>query len=140
MNRRFTLYMVVIIIIIIIITSCGNEVQTRPPGSTSVGGAVIKTTLELKDEFESIELQTNFDPNQEFYFYFHNNLPFGSEQITVQLISNSDDRILAETNYDVNPEEIEWYDKVWFGSRGMYTIAVKIDSEVRATREVVIEQ
>ncbi len=140
MPGRFFLIMTVFITIIVVITSCGNDEQIRPPGSTSVGGAVIKTTLELEDEFELIDLQTKFEPNQEFYFYFHNNLPFGSEQITIQLINNSDERILAEKNYDVNPDENKWYDKVWFGSRGMYTIAVKIDGEVRATREVIIEQ
>ncbi len=140
MFRRYVLFLTVIYVIIMIGTSCSNSQQTRPPGSTSVGGATIKTALEINGDFETIESQTNFEPNQEFYFYFHNNLSFGSDQISVQLIDNNDEKILAETDYEVDPDNSQLYDRIWFGSRGMYTIVVKVDGEVRATREIIIEQ
>ncbi len=139
MLKRYGIILVIIFAITLIATSCSNNQQLRPPGSTSVGGARIETALEVNDNLVITESQTNFEKNQQFYFYFNNNRPFESDQLTVQLVDNRDERILAESDYEVNPDQYEKTDRIWFGSEGMFTIVVKVDGEVRATREVIIE-
>ncbi len=139
MLKRYGIILAVIFAITLITTSCSNNQQLRPPGSTSVGGARIETALEANDNLVITESQTTFEKNQQFYFYFNNNRSFQSEQLTVQLIDNRNERILAESDYEVNPDQYELTDKIWFGSEGMFTIVVKVDGEVRATREVIIE-
>lgn len=139
MLKRYGIIMAVIFTIALITISCSNNQQLRPPGSTSVGGARIETALEANDNLVITESQTTFETNQQFYFYFNNNRSFQSEQLTVQLIDNRNERILAESDYEVNPDQYELTDKIWFGSEGMFTIVVKVDGEVRATREVIIE-
>ncbi len=141
MVKQYSLLTAILIALLLAVTSCGNDTEvTRTPGGTSVGGANITTGLEIDEDYVVTEPQTSFEPNQEFYFYFHNNLPFGSEEVTVQLIDNSDDQVLAENSYDVDPDAAELTDKIWFGSTGMFTIAAKVDGELRATREVLIEE
>ncbi len=139
MLKRYGLVLAVFFAITLITSSCSNNQQLRPPGSTSVGGARIETALEVNDNHVITESQTTFETNQHFYFYFNNNRSFQSDQLTVQLIDNRNDRVLAESDYEVNPDQYELTDKIWFGSEGMFTIVVKVDGEVRATREVIIE-
>ena len=45
---------------------------------------------------------------------------------------------MAESDYELNPDQYELTDKIWFGSEGMFTIVVKVDGEIRATREVFL--
>ncbi len=139
MLKRYGIILAVIFAITLITSSCSNNQQLRPPGSTSVGGARIETALEVNDNLAITESQTTFETNQQFYFYFNNNRSFQTDQLTVQLIDNRNDRILAESDYEVDPDQYELTDKIWFGSEGMFTIVVKVDGEVRATREVIIE-
>ncbi len=140
MFKHYTILMIILFAIISFGISCSsNDAETRTPGSTSVGGANILTGPEVNEDLEITETQTSFEPNQEFYFHFHNNMPFNSELVTVQLVGNSDEKILAESDYEVDPEDAELTDKIWFGSRGMHTIIVMVDGETRATREVLIE-
>lgn len=140
MNKRTAIILTVMIITIFVMTSCGEgEEQMRTPGSTSVGGAVILTGPEIDDEWEIVEPQVYFSANEEFYFHFHNNLAFDSEQVTIQLIDNRNEEVLAENVFEVDPEEKVLVDMVWFGNEGMYTIKALVDEEVRATREVLIE-
>ncbi len=140
MIKKIVIGLTVVVIVLLTITSCGEESQQmRTPGSTSVGGAVILTGLEVDDDWEIIEPQVYFSANEEFYFHFHNNMPFDTEQVTIQLINNRDEEILAENNYEVSPEESLLVDMVWFGKEGMYTLKAIVGEEVRATREVLIE-
>lgn len=140
MNKRNAIILTVTIAALLMLTSCNEEEeQMRTPGSTSVGGAVILTGVEIDDEWEIVEPQVYFSANEEFYFHFHNNMPFDTEQVAIQLIDNRNDEILAENNYEVNPEESLLVDMIWFGKEGMYTLKAIVDGEVRATREVLIE-
>ncbi len=140
MIKRIALILTVIIAALLMLTSCGEEEkQMRTPGSTSVGGAVILTGTEIDDEWEIVEPQVYFSANEEFYFHFHNNLAFDTDQVIIQLIDNRDEEILAENVFAVDPEEKELVDMVWFGKEGMYTIKALVDEEIRATREVLIE-
>lgn len=140
MIKRAVIILTAMIVTILMMTSCGEEeVQMRTPGSTSVGGAVILTGPEIDDEWEIIEPQVYFSPNEEFYFHFHNNLSFGTEEVTIQLVDNRNEEILAENVFEVDPEEKELIDMIWFGKEGMYTIKALVDEEIRATREVLIE-
>lgn len=138
--RRAAIGLLIVIVTFLTMVSCNEEEeQMRTPGSTSVGGAAILTGLEVNDDWEIIEPQVYFSANEEFYFHFHNNMPFDTEQVAIQLIDNRNDEILAENNYEVNPEESLLVDMIWFGKEGMYTLKAIVDEEVRATREVLIE-
>ncbi len=140
MIKKIAMILTVMIAALLMLTSCGEqEVQMRTPGSTSVGGAVILTGTEIDDEWEIVEPQVYFSTNEEFYFHFHNNLAFETDQVIIQLIDNRDEEILAENVFAVDPEEKELVDMVWFGKEGMYTLKAIVDEEVRATREVLIE-
>ena len=140
MKKRAAIILTAMIIILLIMTSCEEEEQQmRTPGSTSAGGAVILTGPEIDDEWEIVEPQVYFSTSEEFYFYFHNNLAFDTDQVTIQLIDNRDEEILAENVFEVDPEEKVLVDMVWFGKEGMYTIKALVDEEIKATREVLIE-
>ncbi len=140
MIKKIVIILTAMIAVLLMMTSCNNEEeQMRTPGSTSVGGAVILTGSEIDDEWQIVEPQVYFSANEEFYFYFHNNLTFDTEQVTIQLIDNRDEEILAENVFAVDPEEKVLVDMVWFGKEGMYTIKALVDEEIRATREVLIE-
>ncbi len=138
------LFVAVIITIIFIGAACGNEgndvnTQELPPTGTSVGGALMETGPEIDDDWELVSVQDRFQAGEEFYFSFNNNMPFDSEQVTIQLIDNSSEKVLAESDYEVNPDHNSITDIIWFGSPGRYTIAAEVRGVVRATREVIIE-
>ena len=140
MIKRIALILTVMMVALLFIASCGEEEeQMRTPGSTSIGGAVILTGPEIDDEWEIVEPQVYFSANEEFYFHFHNNLAFETDQVTIRLVDNRDEEILAENVFAVDPEEKVLVDMVWFGKEGMYTIKALVDEEIRATREVLIE-
>ncbi len=140
MIKHYSIIGIAILAMIFICASCSSSNDSgRTPGSTSVGGANIQTGLEINDDYEVIEQQVYFKPNQEFYFHFHNNMPFDSEEVIVRLIANSSEKTLAESDYEVNPDSNQLTDKIWFGGTGMYTIIAIVGEDVRATREVMIE-
>lgn len=138
MIKHYSIFSALFITIFLVVAACGNDEQL-PPTGTSVGGSILETGLEVDEELNITSVQTTFMPNEVFYFHFHNNVVFDSERVTVQLIGNSNEKVLAESDYDVNPDEDSLTDKIWFGSPGRYTIAVKVGGEIRATQEVIVE-
>ncbi|MGM0687971.1 MAG: hypothetical protein ACQESO_00130 [Bacillota bacterium] len=139
MIKHYSILSALLIIVFLVLAACGNEEKQLPPTGTSVGGSVLETGLEIDQELLIISAQTTFMPNEIFYFYFYNNAVFGSGQVTVQLVENSNEKVLAQSNYEVDPDDDSLTDKIWFGSPGRYTIVVKVGGEIRATQEVIIE-
>ncbi len=140
MIKQYSIIFAVVITIIFIGAACSNDEQPPPPAGTSVGGAQLETGLDIDDQWEIVFTQTTFQANEEFHFNFNNNTAFDSELVTVQLIGNSNEKVLAESDYEVDPDDYSVTDKIWFGSPGRYTIVVKVGGEVRATQEVIIEE
>lgn len=139
MIKHYSILSVLLIMVFIVLIACGKDEEQLPPTGTSVGGSVLETGLEIDEELLITSVQTTFMPNEIFYFYFHNNVIFGTGQVTVQLIGNSNEKVLAQSIYEVDPDDDSLTDKIWFGSPGRYTIVVKVGSEIRATQEVIIE-
>jgi hypothetical protein len=124
-----------IVLVILFCVACTDDT----PANVSVDGAIIETGLEVDEELRVINPQTTFKANQDFYFYFFNNAVFGSDRITVQLVDGTNDFVLAEHTYEVNPTENHLTDGIFFSSPGNYLITVRINGIVRATRTVTIE-
>ncbi len=125
--------------VILFCVSCEEEEPEREPESTSVGGSVLETGYEVDDDRKIVSPQTTFRANEDFYFSFYNNEPFGEEEVTVELIHSDTGEVKAENVYEVDPEWDLVADMIWFGHQGMYKISVEVGDEVRATREVIIE-
>jgi hypothetical protein len=136
MLKRYTLFLVIVLVIVLIGTSCSNDDE---PVDVSIDGALLETGLEIDENREIIETGSSFSANQDFYFYFHNNQPFGTDRVTVQLIDNRNSNVLAEHTYEVDPDEYTLTDGIFFGNSGSYAVSVLIHGQVRATRQVTIE-
>jgi hypothetical protein len=138
---RFALIFFVIAIIgAIIFTGFFGDTEPRTPESTSVDGAIIETGLELDENNLIVAFSDTFKINQYFYIHFENNGPFEHEQVTFQLVDTTNDQILAQEQYEVEPDEHDRYSLVFFSSPGLYRIVAIVGDQIRATREVVIEQ
>ena len=137
MLKRTLLIIVTVAVFLLVNVSCAED--EPPPINTSEGGAVLETGLAVDENLAIIDPGINFKSNEEFYFYFHNNEPFNDERVVVQLIESKSDRILAESEYPVEPEANSITDMIWFGGKGKYKIVINISGQIRATREVIIE-
>jgi hypothetical protein len=141
MLMRFALIFFVIAIIgAIVFTEFYGETELIIPESTSVDGAIIETGLELDENNLIVAFSDTFKINQDFYIHFENNGPFEHEQVTFQLIDTTNDQILAQEQYDVEIDDHDLYSLVFFSSPGLYRIVAIVGDQIRATREVVIEQ
>ncbi len=126
--------------VILFCVSCEEEEEPeRTPESTSVGSSVLETGYEIDDDKRIISPQTTFKADEDFYFSFDNNEPFGVEEVKVELIFSDTEEVKAENTYDVDPEWDQVADMIWFGEPGMYKISVEVGGEIRAAREVIIE-
>ena len=137
MVRRYIILFVLVVVLVFLGVSCSSEDDSLE--SSSVNGAILKTGAAINEQKEIIYEQVIFRVNEDIYFYFNNNLPFGSEQIFVQLIDSSNEKVLAESDYTVDPESAEITDMIYFGAPGKFKIAVIVDDQVRATQELRIE-
>ncbi len=138
MIKRSAILTGLAVVVILFCISCTENNQTEM-SDVSVDGAVIETGLEVDDDYLIITPQTAFTADQDFYFYFDNNQPFGSDRLTVQLVDGRNDKVLAEHTYEVDPGDHSLTDGIYFGNPGQFLITVRIDGLVRATREVLIE-
>ncbi len=129
----------VLIPVLLFSVSCEQEEVEREPDSTSVGGSVLETGYEVDEDKKVLSPQDTFKANEDFYFSFYNNEPFGVEEVKVELIFSETEKVKAENTYDVDPEWDQVADMIWFGQPGMYKISVEVGDEVRATREIIIE-
>jgi len=129
----------VLIPVLLFSVSCEQEEVEREPDSTSVGGSVLETGYEVDEDKKVLSPQDTFKANEDFYFSFYNNEPFGVEEVRVELIFSETEKVKAENTYDVDPEWDQVADMIWFGQPGMYKISVEVGDEVRATREIIIE-
>jgi len=125
--------------VILFCASCDEEETERELESTSVGGSVLETGYEVDDDKRITAPQTTFEANEDFYFSFYNNEPFGEDEVKVELIHSETDEVKAENTYEVDPGWDLVADMIWFSHPGMYKISVEVGDEVRATREVIIE-
>ncbi len=140
MLRRFCCLGLIPVFIIIFCVSCGDPVLY--PSSTSVGGAVVETGHEIDEQNGKRTIkskETTFAVNEDFYFSFFNNQPFGENTVIVELINCENDEVVSKNRYKVDPEWEHVADMIWFGKPGMYRISVKVGDQVRATQEVIIE-
>lgn len=138
MFKRYGILTALALVIILVCISCTDNNQTER-SDLSVDGAVIETGLEVDDDYRIKTQETVFTANQDFYFSFDNNQPFGSDRLTVQLIDGRNDKVLAEHTYEVDPGDHSLTDVIFFGNPGKFFITVRINGLVRATREVTIE-
>lgn len=136
MIKKVGLSIAVIIFCLLICTSCVE--QEQPPTSSSVGGSLLKTGREIDENLEITTTDVRYRVDEEFYFFFHNNMPFDTDKVMVMLINNKNDNVLAESEYDVHPDSKTITDKIWFGSPGRYSIIVKVGDQTRAVQEVII--
>lgn len=137
MVRRYIILFALVVVLVFLGVSCSSEDDSLE--SSSVNGAILKTGAAINEQKEIIYEQVIFRANEDIYFYFNNNLPFGSEQVFVQLIDSSNEKVLAESDYTVDPESTEITDMIYFGAPGKFKIAVIVDDQVRATQELRIE-
>ena len=82
---------------------------------------------------------STFDLNEEFYFLFRNNKPFGATGVTLNVYNDSNELIFTHT-YEV---EAEWdwiSDTLWSSTPGTFTLEITIGGEVRASKEITVRQ
>jgi hypothetical protein len=140
MLMRFALiFFVIAIIAAVVFTGTLEDPDLPTPQSTSVDGAVIETGLQLDDNNQILTSGDTFQINQDFYIHFENNGPFNHNQVTFQLVDTRDEHLLAQEIFDVEAEEHDLYSLVYFNRPGLYRIVALVGGEIRATREVIIE-
>lgn len=139
MTGRYIMIIAVIIMFIFVGISCDEQKNEDPLINTAEGGSLLITGTTIDDNKEINQPETTFKANEDFYLYFNNNDQFSTDRVIVQLINSANDKVLAESDYDVEPESNTITDMIWFGSSGRYQIKVIVDGEVRAVREVIVE-
>ncbi|MBM4234910.1 MAG: hypothetical protein FJ152_00365 [Firmicutes bacterium] len=138
---RFALIIFVIVVIAaVVFTGSNDETELRTPESTSVDGATIETGLELDETNLIVAFSDTFKINQDFYIHFENNGPFENEKVTFHLVDTKNDQILAQEQYDVETDDHDLYSLVFFSNPGLYRIVAIVGDQIRATREVIIEE
>ncbi|MBW6463481.1 MAG: hypothetical protein ACNA7Z_02335 [Dethiobacteria bacterium] len=135
MIRRYSILTVIILVLFLFCISCSED----GPVNVSVDGALVETGLEVDQDYRIVSTRTDFTAGQDFYFYFFNNQPFGSDRLTVQLVDGRNEKVLAEHTYEVDPLDESLTDGIYFDNTGTYYITVRIDGIVRASREVTIK-
>ncbi len=141
MVMRFAIvFSVIAIITAVTVTRFFSDAELRTPESTSIDGAFIETGLELDDNNLIALVSDTFKINQDFYIHFENNGPFENEQIKFQLVDTKNDQILAQEPFDVEIDDHDHYSLVFFSSPGLYRIVAIVGDQIRATREVIIEE
>jgi len=139
MIGRYIVIIAVAIFFILVGISCDEPKNEDPLINTAEGGSLLITGSTIDDNKEISQPETTFKANEDFYLYFNNNDQFSTDRVIVQLINSANDKILAESDYDVDPESNTITDMIWFGAPGIFKIAVIVDGQVRAIREVLIE-
>lgn len=131
--------LIVIVLVITLLILAGIYYKQDPLINTAYGGAILLTASTVNENMEIDIPETTFKNSEDFYFYFNNNGPFDVDRITVQLINSKTGKVLAESDYAVDPQEDALHDMIYFSGSGRFKITVFIDDEVRAIREVIIE-
>ncbi len=139
MLKQIVWVVLLLMAVILFCVSCEEEEPVREPETTSAGGSVLETGYEVDDDKRIVSNRTTFKANEDFYFSFYNNKPFGEEEVKVELIHSDTGAVKADNIYEVDPEWDLVADMIWFSHPGMYKISVEVGDEVRATREVIIE-
>ncbi len=144
MFKQVTVLLIILFLVVFFAGACEEEngEEQLPPESYSVGEAELETGKELDEDHRIVSMETTFAPNEDLYFSFFNDEPFGEDEVMVQLIDTATDEVLAEEDYsdEVEPESEIVFDKIWFGGPGRYKILVEVDGEERAWQEVIIEE
>ena len=143
MFKQVTALLLLFFLVVIFAGACEEaDEEQLPPESSSVGGAELETGKELDEDDRIVSVETTFAPNEDLFFSFFNNEPFGEDEVMVKLIDTATDETLAEEDYsdEVEPESEIVFDKIWFGSPGKYKILVEVGNEERAWQEVIIEE
>ncbi len=102
-----------------------------------------QATLTTGQDFDQDNVTINspsssFDLNEEFYFLFKNNQPFGSTAVTFNVYNEDNEKIFTHT-YEVQ-EDWDWIsDTLWSSTPGTFKLEVVIDEEVRATTEITVQ-
>lgn len=141
MLMRFAIiFFVIAVIVAVVFIGFLGETELRTPESTSVDDAIIETGLELDENNLIVASSDTFKINQDFYIHFENNGPFGHDKVTFQLVDTNNDQMLAQEQYDVGTDDHDLYSLVFFSSPGLYRIVAIVGDQIRATREVIIEE
>ena len=133
--------LLLLLTICLILVSCGQEPEVEELKSTSIEGATLEIGRDIDEERFILEPSNSFEANEDIYFRYHNNRPFGEDRVVVQLIDSSNDNVLGEHDYteQLAEEDLHFTDRVYFGAPGRFMIAVSVAGEVRASRELIID-
>ena len=135
--RYYPGIMLIIIVSLLSLTACSEAEQA--PVDYLFDGVVLETGLEINEEREIINPSRTFRPSADIYFHYRHYRPFDNEEIVVQLVDLSNDKVLARNVYSIEQGEKSIMDIIWFGSPGRYKIVVSVNDTLKAVREVVIE-
>lgn len=135
--------LLLLLIISLILLSCDQEPEPEMEElkSTSIEGATLEIGKDIDEERFILEPSTTFKANEDIYFRYHNNRPFGEDRVIVQLIDSSNENVLGEHDYteQLDQEDLYFTDRVYFGAPGRFMIAVSVAGEIRASRELMID-
>lgn len=127
--------LVLMLALLLVIAGCDDTTK-----SSSVGDASLVFGLELDEStLEIPNPNTVFPVMQDIYYVFTNNAPFGNNQLTIQLLDTSNNEVLLEQPYEVNPENGVYANIIGFNNPGKYKVLLIIDGKTRAQQELIIE-
>jgi len=143
-KRNRNILIILIVLLLILSGACDQaEEEQPPPESDAAEGTKLETGNDIDEEsYEIVGVETEFRPNEDFYFSYFNDEPFDEKKVRVKLVDTSTGDTLAEEEYgdELEPESKVVYDRIWFGGPGRYKIVVEVDGEEKAFQEVIIEE
>lgn len=128
------------VIVVVLMAMIGVYISNPTPTNTNEEGAFLETGLEIDESMRIVSQRVNFRPDEKFYFCYYNNRIFGTDEITLLLIDNRFDVVIAEEIYTVDPESYDLSGQAWVGNPGRYRLAVKVEDQIRATLEIIISR
>ncbi|MGE5415443.1 MAG: hypothetical protein ACM3UZ_01525 [Acidobacteriota bacterium] len=133
MNRRI-ISIVLMMLLFGLLAGCDSTVGTSTGGATlEFGTAIDKTNLKLSDT------GTTFKANEEFYWVFNNNAPFGTDTISIILNNAATNEKMGEQPYKVKAKSTMYASTLGFTAPGKYRVEMAVAGKVVVKQEVNIQ-
>lgn len=133
MNRKI-ISIILIMLVIGLMAGCESSTGTSTGGaSLEFGTARDDSTLELTNP------GTTFKTNQDVYWVFNYNGPFGTDTISIALYNTVTNEKMLEQPYKVKTDSTLYSNTIGFTKPGKYRVEITVGGKVTAKQELNIQ-
>ncbi len=136
MFKKYLCLPALILFTALFIAACGgSEPETEIPE----GSATLNTGYALDEHDQIVSPQDTFKVDEDFYFSFDNDEPFGNNSIKVELINTATEEVIAEMEHNPDAGLQVYAESVWIDAPGTFLLSVRVGGQLRANHTITIE-